>query len=307
MIKFYIPDGHLEPKTLELFKKAGFHVESTERAYSPGIDDPDVVLKRLRPQDFPYLLSMGKGDVGIVGVDILKEFQLEDPPAGARLVELLDLGLHVARLVVALSEQAYPGVTSLEEFRDKVMKKSGRTTPLVIATEYPALAKQHLSEWGIEGTIRQPAGKTEAWVVPPLPEADLIVETVETGKTLLANRCLIIGEVLKSSARLVANAHSLEDPDKSKKIHEIVDLFKGALRAHGMVNVYMDVVNPADLDSVLEALSEYVKHPTISSLKGGGYDIFVVIHERNLKYILPRVRKCGATSIVISDTRMVLE
>ena len=90
MIKFYIPDGHLEPKTLALFAKIGFKLESHERAYSPNIDDPNIELKRLRPQDFPYLLSIGKGDLGIVGLDILREFQLEDPQGAENVTELLE-------------------------------------------------------------------------------------------------------------------------------------------------------------------------------------------------------------------------
>jgi len=48
MIKFYIPDGHLEKRTLDIFARAGFQVTLTERGYNPEIDDEEIVLKRIR-------------------------------------------------------------------------------------------------------------------------------------------------------------------------------------------------------------------------------------------------------------------
>ena len=305
MIKFYIPDGHLEPKTLSLFQKIGYDLVFGDRAYSPTSDDPELELKRLRPQDFPYLLAMDKGDLGIVGLDILTEFQLEAPEQGRHLKELLDLGVHSDRLVVAVSEQIYPDVLSMADVQTHIAGPLAAKREMVVATEYPALAEQYLKKNGINATIRQPAGKTEAWIVPPHPEADLIIETVETGRTLLANRCRVIDEVMTSSARLVANVRSLEDPAKKDKISEILELFRGALSAAGMVNVYMDVVCSDDLEPVLNVLSDYVQAPTISDLRGGGYDVFVVIHERDLKFLLPKLRRKGASSIVVSEVRML--
>jgi len=305
MIKFYVPDGHLEPKTLALFERIGYQLAFNDRAYSPSIDDPELELKRLRPQDFPYLLAMDKGDLGIVGLDILTEFRLEEPEMGQGLKELLDLGVHSDRLVVAISEQVYPRVLNMDDVKESIARPLAGKRNMVVATEYPAITREHLKKHGIEAQIRQPAGKTEAWIVPPYPEADLIVDTVETGRTLLANRCRVIDEVMTSSARLIANAHSLEDSSKKEKIAEIVDLFQSALKADGMVNVYMDVMNPEDLEPVLNVLSEYVQAPTISDLRGGGYDVFVVIHERDLKFILPKLRKHGASAIVVSEVRML--
>ena len=93
---------------------------------------------------------------------------------------------------------------------------------------------------------------------------------------------------------------------KKNKITEIVQLFKGALAAEGKVNVYMDVVNPNDLEGVIEIIKNYVEKPTISKLQDGGYDVFIVIDEKNLKYILPKLLEKGASKIAVSDTRMIL-
>jgi len=307
MIKFYIPDGHLEKRTLDIFARAGFQVTLTERGYNPEIDDEEIVLKRIRPQDFPFVLSLGKGDLAITGSDILKEFELKYPKDRKKVRELLDLKFGKTKLCVAVSEDVLPRVESIESFRNYAEKLKREGREVVVATEYPNIAEEYLKKNKIGAIIRKPAGKTEAWVIPPMPEADLIIDTTETGRTLRENRCRIIDTIMESTARLVASEESLRNREKAKKIEEIVQLFNGVLRGEGRVNVYMNVLNPGDLDAVLDVIRRYVERPTISDLKGGGYDIFIVIDERDLKYILPELRRKGASSIAISDTRMVIE
>lgn len=304
-IKFYIPDGHLEEKTLQLFKRAGFDIKISARGYNPEINDDEIEMKRLRPQDFPFVISLGKGDVGISGSDIIKEFKLNYPERADEIVELIDLGLGRTKLAVAISEAALPGVKTIEDFRKYAQEKQAKGEKVVVASEYPRIAEEYLKNHGISAIIRKPAGKTEAWVIPPNPEADMVIDTTETGTTLAANRCLVLDYILEATARLITGKSVLESEKKSK-IMEIVQLFKGALSAEGKVNVYMDVVNPEDLDGVIEIIKKYVENPTISKLREGGYDIFIVIDEKNLKYILPKLLERGASKIAVSDTRMIL-
>ncbi|HDI72988.1 MAG TPA: ATP phosphoribosyltransferase [Candidatus Altiarchaeales archaeon] len=301
MIKFYIPDGHLEEKTLELFERAGFNITITERGYNPRIDDLEVVLKRLRPQDFPFALAIEKGDLAITGSDIVQEFRLKYPERAGKIEELLDLGFGKTNLCVAVSEDIMPDVNNIKD-----LKKFAKDREVIVATEYPNIARDYLKKKGIKAIIRKPAGKTEAWLTPPVPEADIIIETTETGRTLRENRCRIIDNVLEATARLICNKESLKDKEKEKKIREIVMLFEGVLKGKGKVNVYMNVVDPKNLDPVLGVIRDYVEKPTISDLKDGGHDIFIVIDERDLKYILPELKRKGASSIAISDTRMII-
>jgi len=177
----------------------------------------------------------------------------------------------------------------------------------VVATEYPAIAADYLKKNRIDAIIRKPAGKTEAWIIPPEPEADMIIETTETGRTLRENRCRILDNLIEATARLVANSESMKDEKKAKKINEIIQLFNGVLRGTGKVNVYMNVLAEADLSGVLDVLSKYVKNPTISELRDGGHDIFIVIDEKELKYMLPKLKATGASSIAIADTRMIID
>ncbi|MBN2252009.1 MAG: ATP phosphoribosyltransferase [Candidatus Altiarchaeota archaeon] len=301
MIKFYMPDGHLEKKTIELFEKAGFEISINGRDYNPKIDDPNITLKRLRPQDFPFVLSIGKGDMAITGSDILEEYRLKNPKEAGNIRELLDLGLGKTRLCAAVSEDVLPKVKTIRDFAGYT---KGRE--VVVATEYPNITEDYLKRNGIKAIIRKPAGKTEAWLTPPSPEAEMIIETTETGRTLKENRCTIIGEVLTATSRLVCNTGSLKDPGKKRKIEEIVMLFEGALKGKGKVNVYMNVLAPKDLDKILDTLKDYVRKPTINDLRDGGYEIFIIIDEKDLKYLLPQLKKKGASSIAVSNTRMLI-
>lgn len=304
-VKFYVPDGHLEEKTLRLFKRAGFDVKVSARGYSPEINDSEIDLKRLRPQDFPFVLSLGKGDVGIAGSDILKEFQLTYPENAGDVVELLDLGFGKTKLAVAISEDALPEIKTIEDFRKYAQEKEKKGEKVVVASEYPKIAEDYLKKNNISAIFRKPAGKTEAWIVPPKPEADMVIDTTETGATLAANRCRILDYILEATARLIAGKAALES-EKKGKITEIVQLFRGALEAEGRVNVYMDVVDPKNLSGVVEAVKKYVEKPTISELQGGGYDVFIVIYEKDLKHILPKLIERGASKITVLDTRMIL-
>lgn len=300
MIKFYIPDGHLEKKTLELLRRAGFGVGLNERGYNPTIDDPEVMLKRIRPQDFPFTIALGKGDIAITGQDIVKEFALEYRAESKDITELLYLGYGTTRLVAAVSKDVFPNVSTVGDFK----KKMGGRKP-VVASEYPNISMGYLKSGKINAIVRKPYGKTEGWLLPPTPEADMVIDTIETGRTLMENNCKIIDTVMESSAVLIANRKSIRG-EKKKKIMEIVDLLKGAIDAQNKVTVFMNVMDPKNLNKVLKVLEEYVEKPTISTLSGGGFDIFAILDEKELRYALPKLRASGASGIAVSDTRMLL-
>jgi len=306
MIKFYTPDGHLEVKTMELLKRAGFDIKISERNYKPSIDDKDIMLKRLRPQDFPFLLALGKGDIGICGLDILTEFKLTYKDLADNVVELMNLKLGRTKLVAAISEEVIPDVKTIEDFAKYAEERSKNKNDVVVVSEYPAIAQDYLKRHNIKAIVRRPAGKTEAWLIPPDNEADMIIDTTETGTTLKANRCMIIDTLLESTARVVASKQALDNSEKKKKIMEVVELLGGAIRAENMVNAYMNVLEPKNLENVLNIIKKYSSNPTISHLDNGGSDIFIIIDAKNLKYILPKLKNAGASEIAVSDVRMLL-
>ncbi len=72
-VRFAIPKGHLEKATFEMLEQAGYVISGRERTYRPAINDPNIELKILRPQEIPIFVGEGLQDIGITGIDWVKE------------------------------------------------------------------------------------------------------------------------------------------------------------------------------------------------------------------------------------------
>ena len=72
------PTGSLEKPGLALLKDTGYTIEREERCYSPTIDDPEIELLLLRPQDMPRYVAKGMLDLALCGFDCMVEANIED-------------------------------------------------------------------------------------------------------------------------------------------------------------------------------------------------------------------------------------
>jgi ATP phosphoribosyltransferase len=72
-IKFAIPAGSLAKATSEFFARSGYKISGTDRTYRPTINDPQIEMKVLRPQEIPVFVSEGLQDLGITGEDWVRE------------------------------------------------------------------------------------------------------------------------------------------------------------------------------------------------------------------------------------------
>ena len=77
--KFVIPKGHLENGTHALLENAGYKISGLSRTYRPNINDEDIELKILRPQEIPILVAEGVHDIGITGKDWIHETKADVP------------------------------------------------------------------------------------------------------------------------------------------------------------------------------------------------------------------------------------
>jgi len=85
-IRFVIPKGSLENETYRILDNAGYVLTGQDRTYRPSVNDPEIDLKIMRPQEIPYLVADGTHDLGITGEDWVEE-------TGAEVVPLLLLYL----------------------------------------------------------------------------------------------------------------------------------------------------------------------------------------------------------------------
>lgn len=312
-VKFAIPAGSLAKATFEILQRAGYKVSGQERTYRPTINDPQIELKILRPQEIPVFVSEGLQDVGITGQDWIKETR-----ADVEILQNLEYGK--IRLVVAvpktLSEKR--SVTDIMEnlwSNDKNFRVS--TEYLNIASEYiksqPAYRKRFgntepliVTPWWKKGEnprakIFLSFGATEA---KPPENSDCIIDVTETGSTIEANNLKIIGTIITSSAVLIANKKSLDDPIKKEKICDIMTLLKGVVDGSKRIHIFVNV-KKANLQRLLTDLPA-LKNPTISPLANEDWvSVNTIIEKDLLIELLPKIRKL-AQGIVVYEPRQVL-
>ena len=183
MLNIALPKGRLGEKVYGLLKKAGYACPAIE---DPGrkliFENPETKVRYfwVKPSDVAIYVERGAADLGIAGKDILLEYRPE-------VYELLDLGLGKCRMAVA----------GPKAFRER----PGRT--LRIATKFPHIAAKYYGGLGRDIDIIKLNGSIE--IAPILGLSDVIVDIVETGKTLKENDLEVMEEIVPISARLIAN------------------------------------------------------------------------------------------------------
>jgi ATP phosphoribosyltransferase len=281
MITLALPKGSLEEQTLQLFREADLGVKRTERDYNPVIDDPRIgKVKILRPQEIPVYVAMGSFDLGISGLDWVRE-------TGADVVEVARLtyskgGEGNVRIVVAVH-------------RDEPIDKASRIRPgSRVTTEYPEITRRYFAELGIPVQLFPSYGASEA-KVPDL--MDVVVDLTETGTTLRRNGLKIIGEIMESTTVVIANRASWADPGKRQEMEEIRTLLLGVLEGRRQVLITMNVPAPS-LEEVI-AMLPAMKKPTVSRLHGiDFYSIQTVVPKAGVNQLIPRLKAAGAEDIL---------
>lgn len=168
--------------------------------------DRKVSLLIIRPADVPTYVEYGAADLGIVGKDVLMEH------GGAALYEPLDLGIAHCRLCVAARADA-PRPDGARRLR--------------VATKYPEITRRHFASKGEQVEIIKLYGSME--LAPLVGLADLIVDLVDTGRTLKANGLVEIETIALISSRLVVNKAAMKM--KNGPIQKLLAQFRGAVAA----------------------------------------------------------------------------
>jgi ATP phosphoribosyltransferase len=274
-----LPKGSLQESTLKLFKKAGYHISVSGRSYYPVFDDQEIESMLIRAQEMARYVENGILDCGLTGYDWIME-QAADVHEVAELNYAKE-GLRPVKWVIAV-----PNDSKIKTLKDLNGKR--------IATELVGFTKRYLKSKNIKAEIDFSWGATE---VKPPHLADAIVELTETGSSLRANNLRIVETVLESSTRFIAHKKAWQDKWKRQKMENIVMLLKGALAAEEKVGLKMNVIQK-DLKRLMSLLPA-MHSPTISTLSDEGwYDLDVVIDEKTLCDLIPKLKKAGASGIV---------
>ena len=182
-INVALPKGRLGEKVYDIFEKAGYGCPAIRENNRKLIfESPENKVRYfwVKPSDVAIYVERGAADVGVAGSDILLEYRPD-------VYELLDLGIGKCRMAVA-GKKGWSDDT-------------GR--PLRVATKFPAVARAFYMKKGREIDIIHLNGSIE--LAPILGMSDVIVDIVETGKTLIANDLCAFEDIFPISARLIAN------------------------------------------------------------------------------------------------------
>jgi histidinol-phosphate aminotransferase len=213
-LRVALPKGRLLHPCLELFQELGCTglrgILSSRRLLW---EEPEQGLSFMviRPTDVPIYVEHGAADLGIVGRDVLREEQRD-------VYEPMGLGFGRCRLVVA----------GPPEIRDENLHLRHR---LRVATKYPRLARQHFLRQGISAEVVSLSGSVE--LAPQVGLADLIVDIVDTGRTLRENNLVEIDEIMTSEACLIVNraSHKLRLKEINHLIKRIADVIEDHSKA----------------------------------------------------------------------------
>lgn len=183
MLNIALPKGRLGERVYSMFAAAGFEcpqvMENTRKLIFEN-EEAGVRYFWVKPSDVAIYVERGAADIGVAGKDILLEYSPE-------VYELLDLCTGKCKMAVA----APVG------FRDD----PSRT--LRVATKFQNIAKDYYMKRGRDIDIVHLNGSIE--IAPILGLTDVIVDIVETGKTLVENNLEVIEDIVPISARLIAN------------------------------------------------------------------------------------------------------
>ena len=286
MVRIALPNkGRLNQSAIRLMNKIGFPVpESSNRTLLAEFSKGRYQILLARAQDIPEFVEMGAADMGITGLDLVKE-------TGRDVERMMDLDFGKCRLVVAVPEDS--PINAIADV------KSGCT----VATCFPNLTKTYFRDLGKNVKVAEVSGATE--VAPQVGLADIITDLTETGSTLKLNHLKEIGVVLDSVAVLIGNRKSISD--KAERVEEITSAIQSVMNA-SKKRYLMANVPKASLSN-LRTLLPGVSGPTVMNIMGR--DDMVAIHavtnEDEVNGVITVLKSIGATGIlVVPIDRMVL-
>jgi ATP phosphoribosyltransferase len=205
-----LPKGRILDELKPFFKKINFEIEpdffnenSRKLTFSSSLDFLDVV--KVRSFDVATFVKFGGADMGICGLDVIREF------ASPQILSVIDLNIGKCRLSIAGKDHS----------EVNILKKWQEKSHLRIATKYPKIANKYFAELGVQTEIIKLNGSIE--IAVKLNLCDYILDLVSTGKTLQENNMTEVKTILEVSSYLVVNRNSIKT--NNTIINQVINIF----------------------------------------------------------------------------------
>ena len=205
-LTFAVPKGRILDEALPVMARAGLVPESAfhdkgNRALAFACEGGNARLIRVRAFDVATFVAFGAAQAGIVGSDVIEEFDFSE------LYAPVDLAIGHCRL--SLAEPA------------GARREPGHASHIRVATKYPNLTKRWFEGKGVQAERIKLNGAME--LAPSLGLAGRIVDLVSSGQTLKDNGLVEVETIMDVSARLIVNRAALKtDP----RVAALVETFR---------------------------------------------------------------------------------
>lgn len=202
MLTFALSKGRLAEKIFKFLKDLNIcdiSLDDSDRRLIIESEDKKYRFLLAKPSDVPTFVEHGICDLGVVGKDTILEENRD-------ITEVLDLGFGKCRMCICTPAD------NLDGYKSKSLVK--------VATKYPNIAKRYFESIHKDSIVIKLNGSVELGPITGL--SDVIVDIVESGRTLKENGLEVSTPIHDLSARLVVNNASIKT-----KYDEINDIIKG--------------------------------------------------------------------------------
>lgn len=263
--------GRLAEMASQLLVEAGLKFRRQERSLFARVRDMPIEITFLRTDDIPVLCAEGAIDMGITGGDLIDE-------TGVELTNRLALGMGHWRLAICVPE-------------DSTIRAPTDLANRRIATSFPHVTQKYLDRHGLAAHIVQLTGSVEVMIT--LGIADAIVDLVETGSTLAANRLLVLDELGRYEAVLVQNPATKH----GQLADRVVRRLEGVVIARSYSLLEYNV--PEAKLKAAENITPGFESPTVNKLEElGWFAVRAMVKRSEVIDIMEKLDALGATAIL---------
>jgi len=269
-------NGRLSSDSLSLLRKCGVEFNESENMLFIKSTNMSVDLLMVRDDDIPRLVGQNIADLGIVGENVIKEKQLSNN--SLKIDQKIKLGFSKCRLSFA-KPQGF---------------EVGDMNNLKIATSYPEIVRNYLSNKNIDAEIIEIHGSVE--LTPFVNISDIIVDLVSTGATLESNNLVEFDNVMESEAMLISSNDI--SSEKSLLIEKIISRINSVIEAKDSKYIMFNA-NTKDIDDLIELLPS-AESPTVIPLADKSkVAIHSVCKEDIFWKTIESLKSRGASSILV--------
>ncbi len=271
--------GRLNEKSVQLLKNCGLSFDNYKSSLMTQAANFPLEILFLRDDDIPEYVQDGIADLGIVGENVIMETEVD-------VHYIQRLGFGKCNLKIAI-----PNGSEIQQLSDLQGK--------AIATSYPNILKNFLTEKSIDASIRTISGSVE--ISPGLGLSDAICDIVSTGGTLKSNGLKPFADVVSSEAILIGKNGVAANPIVVELLQRIQSVQTAKETKYVVLNV-----ERKNLEEITGLLSG-VKSPTVVPLADEGWvAVHTVIPEQDFWYKISKLKAAGAQGIVVMPIEKII-